>query len=189
MNGLPGEGHGDLHSSAQKLSEFRGETSWQVEKEKLPELMASLKTQGFTYLVDLAGVDHQGEDPRFEVVYELCDLHRKKHIRIKTKVGEGDTVPTVSHVWRTADWHEREAWDMLGIRFTGHPDLRRILMWDGYPHHPLRKDFPLAGLSTEMPDIAFTAAAPLEGGPFVTNTASLAQDREPRAHPAEERSL
>ena len=78
---------------------------------------------------------------------------------------------------------------MLGIRFAGHPDLRRILMWDGYPHHPLRKDFPLAGLSTEMPDIAFTAAAPLEGGPFVTNTASLAQDREPRAHPAEERNL
>jgi NADH-quinone oxidoreductase subunit C len=104
-------------------------------------------------------------------------------------VAEGDPVPSVSAIWRTADWHEREIWDMLGIRFSGHPDLRRILMWEGYPHHPLRKDFPLGGLPTEMPDIAFTAKAPLEGGPFVTSSAALAQDREPRAHPAEERNL
>jgi NADH-quinone oxidoreductase subunit C len=110
-------------------------------------------------------------------------------LRVKTKVSEGEAVPSVSAIWKTAEWHEREAWDMVGIRFTGHPDLRRILMWDGYPHHPLRKDFPLEGLSTEMPDIAFTAKAPLEGGPFVTRPATCSQDREPRAHPVEERSL
>ena len=171
------------------LPEFRGEISGTVPLEKIPEIMAALKSQGFTYLVDITGVDNQGEDPRFEVVYELCDLQKKKHLRLKTAVAEGDSVPSVSGTWRTADWHEREIWDMLGIRFSGHPDLRRILMWEGYPHHPLRKDFPLAGLPTEMPDIAFTAKAPLEGGPFVTSSADLTQDREPRAHPAEERNL
>ncbi len=173
----------------QALPEFRGETSWEVPKDLIPAQMAALKAKGFTYLVDLTAVDNHGEDPRFEVVYELCDLKRKKHLRIKTKVGEGETLPSVCSIWKTAEWHEREAWDMVGVRFSNHPDLRRILMWEGYPHHPLRKDFPLAGLPTEMPDIAFTAKAPLEGGPFVTNSASLTQDREPRAHPAEERNL
>ena len=78
-------------------------------------------------------------------------------------------MPTVSRVWQDADWHEREIFDMMGIRFTGHPDLRRILMWDGYPYFPLRKDFPLEGKPSEMPDVAFSAVAPLEGGPFVTH--------------------
>lgn len=74
---------------AEKLPDFRGETSWRLEKEKIPEQMAALKAKGFTYLVDLTAVDHHGEDPRFEVVYELCDIQRKKHLRIKTKVSEG----------------------------------------------------------------------------------------------------
>jgi hypothetical protein len=77
-------------------------------------------------------------------------------------------VPTVTGVWATADWHEREMFDMMGIRFTGHPDLRRILMWDGYPYYPLRKDFPLAGKPSDLPEVAFTKPAPLEGGPFVS---------------------
>jgi NADH-quinone oxidoreductase subunit C len=179
----------ELAMSVKVLPEFRGEVSWEVAREKIPELMTALKKEGFTYLVDLTGVDNQGEDPRFEVVYELADLRARRFLRLKTKVADGEAVPSVSSTWRTAEWHEREAWDMVGIRFSGHPDLRRILMWDGYPHHPLRKDFPLEGLSTEMPDIAFTAKAPLEGGPFVTSPALLSQDREPRAHPAEERSL
>src|SRR5205823_3699885 len=80
------------------------------------------------------------------------------------------------------DWHEREIYDMMGIRFNNHPDLRRILMWDGYPFFPLRKDFPLEGLPSEMPDVAFTSAAPMEGGPFVTQpSTATAKDREPRA--------
>ena len=92
----------------------------------------------------------------------------------------------MSTVWRTADWHEREAYDMMGIRFAGHPDLRRILMWEGYPYFPLRKDFPLAGKPTELPDTAFTRTAPLEGGPFVTVAGGKdSMAREPRARTPE----
>ncbi len=69
---------------------------------------------------------------------------------------EKSELPTVTGVWRTADWHEREIYDMMGIRFRGHPDLRRILMWEGYPYFPLRKDFPLAGKPTRLPEVAFT---------------------------------
>ncbi len=83
------------------------------------------------------------------------------------------TVDTVSDIWPTADWHEREIYDMMGLRFNNHPDLRRILMWEGYPYFPLRKEFPLEGLPSDMPDVAFTAAAPLEGGPL-----SRAQHRD-----------
>jgi NADH-quinone oxidoreductase subunit C len=87
----------------------------------------------------------------------------------------------VSGVWRTANWHEREIYDMMGIRFRGHPDLRRILMWEGYPYFPLRKDFPLAGKPTDLPDVAFTKQAPQEGGPFVTVAGGKdAMSREPR---------
>jgi NADH-quinone oxidoreductase subunit C len=91
-------------------------------------------------------------------------------------------VPTVSDLWATADWHERECFDMFGIKFSGHPDLRRILMWDGYPYFPLRKDFPLGGRPSDMPDVAFTGVAPLAGGPFVTiPSTATAKDREPRS--------
>ena len=90
-------------------------------------------------------------------------------------------MPTVTGVWRTADWHEREAYDMMGIKFVGHPNLTRILMWEGYPHFPLRKDFPLEGKPTEVPDVAFTKTAPMEGGPFVTIASSEnSTAREPR---------
>ena len=77
-------------------------------------------------------------------------------------------MPSVTDLWPGADWHEREVYDMMGIPFSGHPNLKRILMWEGYPFFPLRKDFPLAGRPSEMPDVAFTGVAPLEGGPFVT---------------------
>ena len=92
-------------------------------------------------------------------------------------------IPKVlADLWPTAEWHEREIYDMMGISFNNHPDLRRILMWDGYPFFPLRKDFPLEGLPSEMPDVAFTSAAPMEGGPFVTQpSTATAKDREPRA--------
>ncbi len=119
--------------------------------------------------MDISSVDNYGDDPRFTLVYELYGYGHRCHLRLKTDVSEEKSeLPTVTGVWRTADWHEREIYDMMGVRFRGHPDLRRILMWEGYPYFPLRKDFPLAGKPSEMPEVAFTKPAPLEGGPFVT---------------------
>ena len=104
------------------------------------------------------------------------------HLRLKLFVSEeAATVDTISDIWPTANWHEREIYDMMGIRFSGHPDLRRILMWEGYPYHPLRKDFPLAGKPSDLPGVAFTQVMPMEGGPFVTlPSSSDSIAREPR---------
>ena len=164
-------------------AEFRGEQTVVLKVENLEPVMRWLRDEiAFDFLLDISSVDHLGEDPRFEMVYELYSLTGKAHLRIKARVAEGAEVATVSHLWPTADWHEREVWDMMGISFRGHPDLRRILMWDGYPHHPLRKDFPLAGLSTDVPDVAFTGVAPLAGGPFVTSSGACDRvSAEPRA--------
>ena len=167
-----------------KKTEFRGETTLHVERAEIKNLGRFCKDElGFTYLLDLSGVDNFGEEPRFEVVYELYHFGDGLHLRLKISVSEDELeVPTVSDIWATADWHEREAWDMYGIKFAEHPDLTRILMWEGYPFHPLRKDFPLAGRPSEMPDVAFSNAAPLAGGPFVTVPSSATtKDREPRS--------
>ncbi|MEO0453950.1 MAG: NADH-quinone oxidoreductase subunit C [Verrucomicrobiota bacterium] len=166
------------------LPEFRGEQSWRVRLNQLHAVMVELKKSGFNYLVDISSVDHLGSDgPRFELVYELFSYQTRDHLRVKSWLEDDEepVAPTVIDLWRTADWHEREIYDMMGIHFEGHPDLRRILMWDGYPYFPLRKDFPLEGKPTNMPDIAFTRPAPLEGGPFVTSTESQSHRREPRA--------
>ena len=172
---------GDLISEP---AEFRGEITLKLaDAERITEICAFAKNElGFDYLVDISSVDNYGEDPRWTIVYHLYGLGHGCSLRLKTDVGEEKSeLPTVIGVWRTADWHEREIYDMMGVRFRGHPDLRRILMWEGYPYFPLRKDFPLAGRPTELPDIAFTKAAPLEGGPFVTKPgADGAAAREPR---------
>ena len=143
---------------------------------------------GFDYLVDISSLDNYGDDPRWTVVYHLRGLKHGNELRIKTDVSEEKSeLPSVLPVWRTANWHEREIYDMMGIRFSGHPDLRRILMWEGYPYFPLRKDFPLAGKPSELPGIAFTKPAPLEGGPFVTAAGGKdAISREPRIRNPEE---
>jgi len=151
--------------------EFRGELSLKVaDAERMPQICEfSKKELGFDYLVDISSIDNYGDDPRFTIVYHLYGYGHLCYLRLKTVVSEEKAeLPTVTTVWRTADWHEREIYDMMGIRFRGHPDLRRILMWEGYPYFPLRKDFPLAGRPTELPDVAFTEPAPLAGGPFVT---------------------
>jgi NADH-quinone oxidoreductase subunit C len=165
---------------------FRGETTWMVENSELLPVLTALKEEGFDLLIDLSTVDNFGDEPRFEIVYELYSTALNQNLRIKAVISEDqNSVPTVSRLWRTANWHEREAYDMMGITFEGHPDLRRILMWEGYPYHPLKKDFPLEGKVTDMPDIAFSKPAPLEGGPFVTAPADRSQEREPRARPPE----
>jgi NADH-quinone oxidoreductase subunit C len=171
-------------------TEFRGEITIKLaDAEQIFEVCNFAKRQlGFDYLVDISSVDNYGEDPRWTVIYELRSLANNVELRLKTDVSEEKSeLPSVLGVWRTANWHEREIYDMMGIRFSGHPDLRRILMWEGYPYFPLRKDFPLAGKPTDLPGVAFTQPAPLEGGPFVTIPSSGdAIGREPRVRTPEE---
>jgi NADH-quinone oxidoreductase subunit C len=172
----------------QDKTEFRGETTYTISPSDLREAAKFCRDDlSFDYLIDITSIDNFGEEPRFEIVYELYSMTLALHLRLKLRVSEdAGAVDTVSDIWPTANWHEREIYDMMGIKFNGHPDLRRILMWDGYPFFPLRKEFPLEGLPSEMPDVAFTKVTPMEGGPFVTlpSTAN-AKDREPRARPPE----
>lgn len=151
-------------------AEFRGEISIELtDAEKILDLCQFAKNSGLDFLVDITSVDNYGNDPRWTLVYQLRSTVNASEIRVKIQVSEEKSeVPSVLPVWRTANWHEREICDMMGIRFAGHGDLRRILMWEGYPHHPLRKDFPLAGKETEIPGVVFTKVTPMEGGPFVT---------------------
>ncbi len=173
---------GDLISEP---AEFRGELTVQLsDADCIAEVCAFAKKQlGFDYLVDISSVDNYGTDPRWTVVYHLYGYGHRCALRVKTHVSEEESeLPTVTGVWKTADWHEREIYDMMGIRFRDHPDLRRILMWEGYPYYPLRKDFPLSGKPSDVPEVAFTNRAPLEGGPFVTlDGGKSATAREPRA--------
>ena len=164
----------------------------------LGELVAVLKYLrdefAFDLLMDLTAIDWaEGASPRFTVVYHLLSSSRAgNYIRIAAACGGSDsepTAPSVVSLWPGANWHERECFDMFGIKFEGHPDLRRILMWDGYPYFPLRKEFPLAGIETELPvaDIAAATgtrviAAPMAGGPFVASTGEVnLTEAEPRA--------
>jgi NADH-quinone oxidoreductase subunit C len=172
--------------------EFRGEISLKVaDSEKIAEVCGFAKSIGFNYLVDVSSLDNYGDDPRWTVIYHLRAIVNGAEFRLRTEVSEEKSeLPSVIGVWRTANWHEREIYDMMGIRFSGHPDLRRILMWEGYPYHPLRKDFPLAGKPTDLPGVAFTRVTPMEGGPFVTvagGNDSIA--REPRVRVPEDEEV
>ena len=172
----------------QNKTEFRGETTYEIAANDLREIALFCRDElSFDYLIDITSIDNFGEEPRFEIVYHLYSMPHAVHVRLKLKVPEeAGAVDTVSDIWPTANWHEREIYDMMGIKFNGHPDLRRILMWDGYPFYPLRKDLPLEGLPSEMPDVAFTKVTPLEGGPFVSvPSTATSKDREPRARPPE----
>jgi NADH-quinone oxidoreductase subunit C len=175
------EKFGDLISEP---AEFRGEITVNLaDAEQITAVCEFAKNNlGFDYLVDISSLDNYGDDPRWTVVYELRGLANGCELRLKTGVSEEKSkLPSVIGVWKTANWHEREIYDMMGIHFRGHPDLRRILMWEGYPYFPLRKDFPLAGKSSEVPGVAFSKPSPMEGGPFVTVAGgNSAQSREPR---------
>jgi NADH-quinone oxidoreductase subunit C/D len=154
-------------------SSFRGEETVVVQKEAiLPicQFLAEDPALSFDFLTDICGVDYPDREKRFEVVYHLYSIGRKTRLRLKTAVGEGETLSTVESVWKAATWFEREAYDMLGITFEGHSDLRRILTWDGYEGHPLRKDFPLKGedfgryeVPAEPPDAFSTMPEEVEG--------------------------
>ena len=140
---------------------------------------------GFDLLTDLCGVDRgPAVSPRFSVVAHLIGSGHHAYLRVAA-ICPDDAAPEVASLCAVhpgANWHEREAFDMFGIRFAGHPDLRRILMWDEYPHHPLRKEFPLAGIPVDFPaaDVAAVTgrrveAAPMMGGPFVSPGGTMAK--------------
>ena len=114
--------------------EFRGEHTVLVELSALHDVMLHCKEQlGFDFLIDICSVDHESVHPRFEMVYELASVDDSQHLRVKAPVAEDEDVQSVVDIWKTADWHEREVYDMMGIKFTDHPNLKRILMWEGYP--------------------------------------------------------
>lgn len=129
-----------------------------VKKEAIVEVLRVLKEEAefeYGFLSDITATDEEVE-PRFEVVYNLFSHLHRARIRIKVRVPEGEEVPTVTPVWKGADWAEREVYDMFGVKFTGHPNLRRILMDSRWVGHPLRKDYPLKGYQI------FTDAEPID---------------------------
>jgi NADH-quinone oxidoreductase subunit C len=134
--------------------EFRGEAVVKVKKEKLLDVCAFLfkdKKLLFNLLIDVTAVDFlpYKRTPRFDIVYILTSIDNEHRMILKTEVDEGEKVPSVYNIWRSANFPERETFDMFGIEFEGHPDLRRLLMWPGYEHYPLRKDFPTKGYDFE----------------------------------------
>lgn len=117
-----------------------------IDKDFLLEIMSFLKEkpQNYALLLDLTCVDYLGEEPRFEMVYHLLSLNTNRRLRVKARVSEKDSrIASLTPLWKNANWLEREVYDLFGIVFIGHPDLRRIFMYDGFEGHPLRKDYPL----------------------------------------------
>ena len=125
---------------------FRGEDTLVVAPESILEICRFLKEDpemSFDLLVDVTGIHYLEREYSYEVVYHLLSLARRRRLRLRARLGEAGEIDSVTSVWRGADWHEREAFDLVGIRFKGHPDLRRILMPEDFEGHPLRKDFAL----------------------------------------------
>ena len=125
-----------------------GELTIEARADQIVKVLTFLKDAAecqFRQLIDVCGVDYPARSQRFDVVYHLLSLHLNQRIRVKVQTDEDTPVPSVTSVFSAANWFEREAWDMYGIFFSGHPDLRRILTDYGFQGHPLRKDFPLTG--------------------------------------------
>ena len=159
--------------------EFRGETTINVGLSALFPTLERCKELGYVLLL-ISRVGSSGEEPRFEMVYELRRWTTPSTSASRLRLRKG-RCPDGLHDLEDCQLAEREIYDMMGIRFSGHPEMDRILMWEGFPYFPLRKDFPLAGKESEMPDVAFSGVAPLEGGPFVTSPGSTRESGEPRA--------
>jgi NADH-quinone oxidoreductase subunit C len=123
-----------------------GDLNLTAQMPQIPEALTFLRdAYGFHQLIDIAGADYPERERRFDVVYHLLSMTTNRRVRIKIETDEDTAVPTVTGVFPSADWYEREAFDMYGVFFEGHPDLRRILTDYGFHGHPLRKDFPMTG--------------------------------------------
>jgi len=128
--------------------------------------LAELKREGFTLLLDVGAVDYPQRTPRFDIVYHLLNLRKTKRVRLLCGVtGTAPKLPTATDLWKSADWAEREIYDLFGISFEGHPDLRRIQMPNDWEGHPLRKDYPLRGPARERsPRPAFALKSNVQAG-------------------------
>jgi NADH-quinone oxidoreductase subunit C len=140
-----------MPQAIEEVSSFRDQVTVRVFKDNIVEVCTFLRDTPeleFDFLTDLTAVDYPQRPKRFDVVYHLYSMTRNHRLRVKAAVAEEETIQSVTAVWKTANWDERECYDMFGVIFVGHPDLRRILLpedWEGYP---LRKDYPLAGYGT-----------------------------------------
>jgi len=168
-----------------EVIEFRGETAVELKPEVLADAAKFLRDEaGYNLPVDVMAVDFESSEPRYLVLWEIMSTELSTNLRLRCRTTEDQAeVPTLCHLYPGMNWMEREVYDMSGVSFAGHPDLRRILMWPGYPYHPLRKEFPLEGKTSEEPGFAFSNPAPLEGGPFhAAPDAEHAHEREPRSN-------
>ncbi|MFB3884509.1 MAG: NADH-quinone oxidoreductase subunit C [Thermodesulfobacteriota bacterium] len=145
---------GKFPASILEVYTFRDEVNATVQRKDIFEICKFLYSDPdlqYQMLTDLCGVDFFPEAPRFEVVYLLHSMKNRQRLRLKIKVGDSESVSSVESIWKAANWLEREVYDLFGIPFDNHPDLRRILLWDGYEGHPLRKDFPVQGPDFDKP--------------------------------------
>lgn len=136
-----------IPEAVEQVSVPQGDATVLIRPEWLRRVMEFLKNDSrlqFNLLVDVTAVDYLGRRPRFEVVYHLLSMANKRRLRVKLRVdGDDPVVESITHLWGSANWLEREVWDMFGIRFAGHPNLKRILMYEEFEGHPLRKDYPM----------------------------------------------
>lgn len=154
----------DVH----EVTHYANEHTVYVAKGRIVEVCTYLKEeQDFNYLVDLAGTDRFTEEDRYEVFYNLVSIKGRQRIRVKVRVDEDElTVPTVTDLYPAANWNERECFDMFGIRFDGHPDMRRMFLPEDFEYHPLRKEFPLLGVPGSLPLPPQTPEGDLTLDPF-----------------------
>ena len=134
------------------LEDLRSDLAFSVPADVLREFVGRLKDIGFHFLSFITAVDNYLDEPRFEVTYRLRSLDHNLDVRLNVPVpGENPEVASITDLFPAANWLEREVWDMFGVRFAGHPNLERILMWEGFEGHPLRKDYPLLGNTPGTP--------------------------------------
>ncbi|MDW3648240.1 MAG: NADH-quinone oxidoreductase subunit C [Bacteroidia bacterium] len=132
---------------------YANEITVEVDAKKILEVLKVLRDQfGFNFLSDITGSDYYTDEKRFEVSYNLVNIEGRRRMRVSCRIEEDDpSLDSVTSLWESADWYEREVWDMMGIKFNNHPDLRRMFMPEDYEWHPLRKEFPLLGIPGSIP--------------------------------------
>ena len=143
-----------FQSSLLEEKTFRGEVTVTVPKGEVFEICTFLYSNPdlqYHFLTDLCGLDFFPDRPRFGMAYLLYSMKNNERLRLKTRMAEGEAIASVESIWKAANWLEREAYDLFGIRFDNHPDPRRILLWEGYEGYPLRKDYPLEGPDFDQP--------------------------------------